>query len=197
MFPRLREGPRMADGRTVGPSRRFAALAVCMAGLTVAACGSGSSSSSPSTTVGRTSTSTTTPPTGAAAQAVSAYRAMWADMVTASQTSDYKSPLLSEHATGSALSVLVQGLAKNQALGIVTKGKPALHPQVTSLTPATGPTQATITDCFDDTQWLEYNTTGGLADNTPGGHRSTTAILVDTDGAWTVTQLAVQATGTC
>jgi hypothetical protein len=122
---------------------------------------------------------------------------MWSDMVTASQTSDYKSPLLSEHASGSALSVLVQGLAKNQALGIVTKGKPVLHPQVTSLTPAADPTQATITDCFDDTHWLEYKSTGGLVDNTPGGRRATTAILVDTNGSWTVTQLAVQATGTC
>ena len=72
-------------------------------------------------------------PTGAAASALAAYRAMWADMVTASLTSDYQSPLLPEHASGEALSVLVQGLAKNQAQGIVAKGEPVLHPQITSL----------------------------------------------------------------
>jgi hypothetical protein len=122
---------------------------------------------------------------------------MWSDMVAASQTSDYQSPLLSEHATGSALSVLVQGLAKNQALGIVTKGKPVLHPQVTSLTPAANPTQATITDCFDSRHWLDYKTTGGLTNNTPGGQHSTAAIVTDAGGSWKVTQLAVQAAGTC
>ena len=122
---------------------------------------------------------------------------MWADMVTASLTSDYQSPLLSEHASGEALSVLVQGLAKNQAQGIVTKGEPVLHPQVTSLTPAANPTQATISDCFDDTHWLEYKTSGGLVNNIPGGQHATMAIVMDTGGTWKVTQLAVQATGTC
>jgi len=118
-------------------------------------------------------------------------------MVTVSRTSDYKSPLLSQHATGSALSVLVQGLAKNQTLGIVTKGKPVLHPQVTSLTPAADPTQATITDCFDSRRWLDYKTTGGLTNNTPGGQHATSAMVTDTGGIWKVTQLAVQAAGTC
>jgi hypothetical protein len=197
MFPRLREKPRTACGRPLGPSRRIAGLALCATAIALAACGSGSPSTSPPTTAGRTSTPTTKPPTGAAAQAISAYRAMWADMVAASQTSDYKSPLLSEHATGSALSVLVQGLAKNQALGIVTKGKPVLHPQVTSLTPAADPTQATITDCFDSRHWLDYKTTGGLTNNTPGGQHSTAAIITDAGGTWKVSQLAVQATGTC
>jgi hypothetical protein len=122
---------------------------------------------------------------------------MWSDMVTASQTSDYKSALLSEHATGSALSVLVQGLAKNQALGVVTKGEPVLHPQVTSLMPTSDPTQATITDCFDSRHWLDYKARGGLTNNTPGGQHSTAAIVTDAAGTWKVTQLAVQAAGTC
>jgi hypothetical protein len=122
---------------------------------------------------------------------------MWADMVTASSTSDYQSPLLSQNASGNALSVLVQGLATNQQQGIVTKGVPVLHPVVTSLFPAGSPTQATITDCFDDTHWLEYKTGGELVNTIPGGHRATTAIVIDTGGLWKVTQLAVQATGTC
>jgi hypothetical protein len=136
-------------------------------------------------------------PTGAAAEALAAYQAMWANMVTAARTSDYQSPLLPEDASGNALSVLVQGLAKNQQQGIVTKGEPALHPQVTSLSPTGDPNQATISDCFDDTHWLEYRTSGGLVNNAPGGRRATTAILMKTNGTWKVTQLAVQATGTC
>lgn len=122
---------------------------------------------------------------------------MWADMVTASRTSDYQSPLLSLHASGTALSVLVRGLARNQEQGIVTKGQPVLHPQVTSLSPSGNPKQATISDCFDARHWLDYTTAGGLADSTPGGRHATMAIVSDLGGLWKVTQLAVQAAGTC
>jgi hypothetical protein len=122
---------------------------------------------------------------------------MWADMVIASQTSNDQSPLLPEHTSGDALSLLVHGLYLNALDGIVTKGQPVLHPQVTSLSPATGPTQATITDCFDDTHWLEYKTGGGLANKTPGGHHATTAVVTDSAGVWRVTSLVVQAADTC
>ena len=197
MFPILQHGPRVALGRRSHLSRLTICVALLAVPVTLAAC-SGSPSGTPSPSTTRpAATSTTQPPTGASAQALSAYRDMWSDMVTVSRTSDYKSPLLSQHATGSALSVLVQGLAKNQTLGIVTKGKPVLHPQVTSLTPAADPTQATITDCFDSRRWLDYKTTGGLTNNTPGGQHATSAMVTDTGGIWKVTQLAVQAAGTC
>jgi hypothetical protein len=197
MFPRLREKPRMACGRPVGPSRRIAALALCATALALAACGSGSPSSSPSTSAGRTSTSTTKMPTGAAAQALSAYRSMWSDMVTASQTSDYQLPSLASHASGDALAVLVHDLAKNQQAGLVTKGRLKLDPQVTSLTPPANPNQVTISDCVNDTHWLNYKSTGGLADKTPGALHATTALVVNESGTWKVTELALQAGDTC
>jgi hypothetical protein len=190
----LQQPQSMANGRHL--RRSIVAACLTLGVLSAAACGTGSSSSVSSTTQ-RTVTPTTAAPTAAAASALAAYRAMWADMVTASLTSNYQSPLLSDHASGEALSVLVQGLAKNQAQGIVAKGKPVLHPQIASLTPAGSPTQAIISDCFDDTHWLEYKSSGGLVNRNPGGHRATTAIATQTSGAWKVTQLAVQATGTC
>jgi hypothetical protein len=122
---------------------------------------------------------------------------MWADMVTAARTSDYQSALLPQNASGDALAVLVHDLAENQQAGLVTKGDPTLNPQVTSLTPTATPTQATITDCVNDTHWLNYKSSGGLANNTPGGRHATTAIVVDTAGTWKVTQLALQSVGTC
>jgi hypothetical protein len=122
---------------------------------------------------------------------------MWADLVGAARTSDFQSPLLSEHASGDALSLFVQGLARDQLHGIVTRGEPALHPQVVSLSPSGDPTKATVADCFDDTHWVEYTTSGGLAKNAPGGRRSTTAVVNESYGIWKVTQLTVGATGTC
>jgi hypothetical protein len=122
---------------------------------------------------------------------------MWADLVEAATTSDYQSPLLSQHASGDALTLFVQGLARDQLHGIVTKGEPVLHPQVTSLSPSGHPTNATITDCFDDTHWIEYTASGGLAKNAHGGRRATSAVLKESNGTWKVTQLTVGATGTC
>jgi hypothetical protein len=122
---------------------------------------------------------------------------MWADMVIASQTSDYQSPQLLQHASGNALALLVHGLYLNGLHGTVTKGTPVLHPQVTSLSPATAPTEATIVDCFDDTHWLEYKTSGGLVNKIPGGHHATEAIVQESAGVWKVSALVVHVAGTC
>jgi hypothetical protein len=117
--------------------------------------------------------------------------------VTAATTSDYRSPLLARYATGPALTLLVQGLARDQLRGIVTRGITTHHPVVTSLSPATDPNRATVSDCFDDTRWIEYTTAGRRAKNSPGGRRRTTAELTRSGGTWKVRQLTVEATGTC
>jgi hypothetical protein len=192
---RLRHFRSLSDSAPPWRATAFAGLLVCVSALAVAGCGS--STSSVATTVRSSTSTSTTQVTGPAAAALAAYRGMWADMVIASRSSDYQSPLLPQKATGQALSLLVQGLAKNQQQGIVTKGEPVLHPQVTALSPQANPTQATISDCFDATHWLEYKNNGGLANSTPGGRHSTTAIVVDEGGVWKVSQLAVQAAGAC
>jgi len=170
---------------------------VCVAVVALAACGAGSSAPAPATVRPIPSPSTTLTPAAVSSQVLAAYRDMWFDLVTAAETSDYQSPLLSQHTTGAALTLLTQGLATDQLHGIVTRGATVHHPTVTSLSPAGTPTRATITDCFDDAKWLEYNGSGGLVKNTPGGRRSTTAQLVKTEGTWKVDQLTVAGTGTC
>jgi hypothetical protein len=165
----------------------------CATVLSLAACGSVSPVAKPAVPT----TPTSPPLAGATAAALAAYREMWADMVIASQTSDYQSPLLPLHASGDALSLLVHGLYLNGLNGIVTGGTPVLHPQITSLTPAMDPTEATITDCFDDTHWLEYKKSGGLVNNIPGGHHATEAIVQEIGGTWKVSGLALRAAGTC
>ncbi len=128
---------------------------------------------------------------------LTAYRRMWADLVTAARTSDFQSPLLSRYTTGEAHTLFVQGLARDQLHDIVTRGQPVLDPRVSSLTPPGDPTRATVTDCFDDTHWSEYTTSGARAKNTPGGRRATTADLVDSGGTWKVDQLEVGSVGSC
>lgn len=170
-------------------------LAATAAATSLAACGS-----SPRRFVERTTAPSSLPSpkvTTPSQEVIAAYREMWADFVAASQTSDYQSPLLSQYSSGDALSLLVHGLYMNMRHGIVTKGRPLLHPQVTSLSPTAYPTQATITDCFDDTHWLEYTSSGDLLDSVPGGHHATTAILQESNGVWKVCALVLQDSGTC
>jgi hypothetical protein len=167
----------------------------------LAACGGSDSSASSKTSSTRArhdATSTTNAASLAGTQAVTAYKAMWQDMVAASETADYQSPRLAEHAVGDALSLLVRGVYANKAHGVVVKGVPVTHPTVIGVTPAVNPTSASIRDCFDATKWLEYDaTTGALKDETPGGRHMTTATVVFADGVWRVTQLLVGGLDTC
>jgi hypothetical protein len=169
------------------------------ASVALMGCGSGSSSTATTNTTSRTvpSPSTTQSPAAAAAEALSAYRAMWADLATAARTSNFQSELLPKHASGSTLTLLVQGLAKDQEQNIVTRGTPIIDPKVTSLAPAQDPKRASIADCFDNTHWIEYKTAGGRAKNSAPGRRATTAVLERIDGTWKVAQLTILATGTC
>lgn len=166
------------------------ALTACVA-LALAACGSGPSASSSTTTP---STTTAASPSGAV---IAAYRTMWGDLVIAARTSDYQSPLLSQHATGAALTLLVQGLARDQLHGIVTRGRTSHHLVIASLTPAANPTRAVVHDCFDDSGWIEYTTDGKRAKNAAGGRHDTTATLVEVGGTWKVSQLTVEPAGSC
>ena len=161
-------------------------------------CGAGSSPTAAPTTAPSTHPgSTTGVPVDPSGRVLSAYRAMWADLVSAARTSNFQSPRLSQHTTGQALTLFVQGLARDQLHGIVTRGTPALDPMVTSISPEQDPPRATVGDCFDDTHWVEYQTTGKLAKNAPGGRRATTAQLVKTSGAWKVDQISIGKPGSC
>ena len=190
----IRPFARRASSR----SAILSGLILCTA-VALVACGSGSPAAAVPTTTGpaHPSSTTTQAPADVAPKVIADYRSMWADLVSAARTSDYQSALLPQHASGDALTLLVEGLAKDQELGIVTRGKLVIQPHITSLTPAGNPTKASITDCFDDTHWIEYKTSGGLEKNAPGGRRSTTADLVRMGRTWKVTQLTIRATGTC
>ena len=76
-------------------------------------------------------------------------------------------------------------------------GHVTLDPVVGSTAPSADPTRVTVTDCVDDSHWVEYTTSGGRAANPAGGRRRTTAVVARRPGAWKVTQLTVGAVGSC
>ncbi len=67
-----------------------------------------------------------------------AYLGMWQAFVAASRTADYQSASLAHYAAGDALSLLMRGLYQNYRNGIVTRGRPSFHPDVT-IAPRTMP----------------------------------------------------------
>ncbi|WP_199826201.1 hypothetical protein [Streptomyces sp. SBT349] len=136
----------------------------------------------------------------AAAEAVEAYEGMWSAMAEAGETSDWRSPVLAEFATGEALSAISRGMYADHRNGVVTRGGgPELAPEVDSAEPPEDPTTVVIADCGDSSGWLKYfEESGEPVDDEPGGRQAITAeVRVQEDGAWRVVRFAVQGVGSC
>ena len=175
-----------------------AALLVGAVAATASACSSGSTPSQATSSAAHTpapaAASTASSTTGPAAEALAAYRAMWADLVAANQTSNYQAPNLPDHLAGQALLTVTDNMAVEKAQGIITLGQPVLHPVVVSASA----TSVQIQDCVQDSGWLQYlAATHKLLNDIPGGDRSTTATVTDEHGTWKVTQINSEAEGTC
>jgi hypothetical protein len=123
---------------------------------------------------------------------------MWSDFTTAGHTSDWQSPLLSQHATAYALQVLEKSLYTDHQNGVITKGAPVDRPRVKSVSPATDPTVVLISDCGDSSQTRKYVEKTDQPTGSPGGRQAITAeVRKQPDGSWKVDQFAVEGVGTC
>ena len=132
-------------------------------------------------------------------KAVEVYLGMWRNMATAARTSNWQSPLLSQFATGTALTTISRGLYTDHQNGLVTLGEPKLSPSVAGMEPEDEPDLVRISDCGDSTNWLKYDAKTRLAaDDGPGGRRSISAVVTkQAGGHWMVSDFAVKAVGTC
>lgn len=184
--------------------RRVGLVLAGLATVTMAACSTTSSPtgvSTPGTGNSSAPTTSTSPSMSPAAvasqQALAAYTGMWQSMAQADQTADYQSPQLAKYATGDALGVISRSIYTDYKNGEVSKGAPVLHPHVTKLDPQNNPTTVTISDCGDSTHWLKYKADGASTGDA-GGRRSITAeVKKQSDGAWMVSDFAVEGLGSC
>jgi hypothetical protein len=179
-------------------------LVLAVVGLSlIASCtgtdgGGGGVASAPSTTSStRTAPSATSRPSGATtdpkAAALSAYRAYWADVVAASQTADFRSSRLDDHARGQPVTAIRDHLRQLQQAGLVDRGDIILAPRVVSLNSTT----AGIRDCQDLTGFLKHDAKTGELRDQPSGNRYLAEAMVTRIGSqWKVTQVA-QAVSIC
>ena len=126
-----------------------------------------------------------------------AYLGMWQAFVAASRTADYQSASLAHYAAGDALSLLTRGLYQNHRNGIVTRGRPSFHPDVTIASSNGAAFQATVVDCADSSHWVDYYKSGKPAPGEAQGRQRIHARLRPFDGEWKVTYLVVEKVGTC
>ena len=136
----------------------------------------------------------TADPRAAARTAVLAsYRGFWADVVAASQTADWQSPRLDDHARGQPLQAIRNHLLLMRQEGLVARGDMRLAPKLVSLTA----NMARVEDCQDITGFLNHDAKTGALRARPSGKRFLAkATLTLIDGRWLVTQ-AAQAIAVC
>ncbi|MGI5214863.1 hypothetical protein [Plantactinospora sp. CA-290183] len=179
------------------PWHRPLVLMVASLLLAAAGCGSDDGRSAPDPTL---SVSAPVPDARAMAeeQALQAYRGMWQAYATAGLAANADEPDLPRYASGQALTTLRQGLAALRRDGEVIKGEYGSSPRVADASPADQPATVRIRDCLDGSNFLTYKATGELADDEPGGRRSTEATVAGTGAeGWKVIRFAIQEVGTC
>ncbi|GEM_PF-2218591 len=175
----------------VGIVAMFVLLTACLGRQ-----GGGSASGAPASVAASRSASMT-PRAIAERDALAAYTSMWMTMAKDAETSDPDDPELRRYASGRALASVVNSLAVDKGRGVVSRGRPVLHPRVVSLTPDAAPVEATIGDCANTVNWTKVKVDGSPFSDPPGGSRKITATVRSTDGRWMVVEVAVGPVGSC
>jgi len=163
---------------------------------------SGCSSDKPTKTPTKTPSPSASPSLGPRAvaerDALAAYTGMWLAMGKAAEVPDPDAPELRQHAAETALARLVSVLVTYRETDVVTRGAPIVNARVSGATPADAPTEITVADCGDSTNWTKHKkSTGELIKDDPRGRRNITAVVKPVDGSWKVVSFDVGDIGSC
>ncbi|MEU9744786.1 hypothetical protein [Streptomyces niveus] len=145
--------------RLAGPVLTCVVVAGAMAG-----CGSSdtkSTPSSPSTTAPASKSPTSDPDQAAKDDVLSAYTNMREIQIKMAADGDLHTQDLAKYAKGDASTDLKKSVLRNRSLGIKFTGRPEMSPKVTSVD--TKNKAATLSDCFDATNWKPVYTSSGKA----------------------------------
>lgn len=163
------------------------------------ACGAPPATTTKAPTTALPPSSAINPADAARNEAVAVYLKMWSVFFSAGSTSDWQSPTLGQHAVGTALNKLTDGLRRDRDRGVVTKGEPTHDTSVSSMEPPVDPKKVVVRDCSDSSNALKYRADNGeRVGNTPGGRQRIDAIVEkQLDGVWKVSDFGVHEVGSC
>jgi hypothetical protein len=104
-----------------------------------------------------------------------------------------------QYSNKNALALDLQALLMYQKAGVVFTGAPKLNPKVTSLDLAAKPPSATITECFDATNWKPIYRASGQSALTPGQALKYVEVITAQrlDGSWKITEVQLEKDRPC
>jgi len=133
-------------------------------------------------------------------KALAAYNGFREAYVAASATADANSPDLAKYAIDPALAQLKYDLFQMNRQGLVTTGRPAWSPRVTSVNLTARPQSVEIKDCLDITNWHTVHKDTGKPAEAPGQAQrfvvTAQAVLTD-DGRWLIRQTTADRKTSC
>jgi hypothetical protein len=177
-------------------TRRFLVGAVVTFALIATGCSSDGSGGTPPPTP--SATPSLDARAAAERDALAAYVGMWQAMAKAGEVPDPDAPELRQFAADRALARIVDVIFTYRETGVVTRGAPVTNAHVTGVSPAEAPTEVTVADCGDSTNWTKHKkATGELIEDDPRGRRNITAVVKIVDGSWKVVSFDVGDIGSC
>jgi len=187
-----------------GGIRRTAAVAAAgtAAALALSGCGS-SAPAKPAPTASASTSPAPSPSTDAAtaadAQILAAYRGYRQVEVQMFATGTGSATAQAKYSNGNALAQDLKALLDYQKAGVIFTGQPKLAPKVTEVDLAAKPPQATITDCFDATNWKPVYKSTGQSALTPGQSLRYVEVITAQvlDGSWKITNVDLQKDRPC
>lgn len=175
-------------------------LALAMVIAAGTACGQKSNSpgGSPPPSVGA-SASSPSAEQAAGEKALAVYHRYRSAYVTAAATADTTSTDLKKYAGGAALVQVQVALQRQRSDGIVMRGQPVSHAEVTQVTLGKPP-RVVIEDCVDNTNWQPFRKATGKSAAPPS--QATRFVITSTveqygDGRWLVSESTADRSRSC
>ncbi|WP_328373155.1 hypothetical protein OG800_49785 (plasmid) [Streptomyces sp. NBC_00445] len=144
------------------PSRFTGTILLLTIAASLAGCGSGEEKdpSSPSKTAPASTAASSDPNQKAKDDVLAAYTNMREVQISMARDGDLHTLDLTKYAKGEAAADLKKSVLRNRQLGIKFTGRPIMDPEVSV---GTSRDTATVTDCFDATNWKPVYTSSGKA----------------------------------
>jgi hypothetical protein len=125
----------------------------------------------------------------AEAEALRAYRGMWAGLLEVGKRPDGDAPQLAEYASGAQLQENRRRMREFKRRGVVLRGTVRSAPRVVALVPRT---RAIVEDCVDSSRWVEVDAaTGRTLPNRTTPPDLNVVTLEPAGGVWKVTRIQV------
>ncbi|MEV8059490.1 hypothetical protein AB0P37_24220 [Streptomyces antimycoticus] len=112
---------------------------------------------------------------------IAAYRAYWSEQVKAYSKANVEATDLDKYASADALGRARSDVLSLQKAGVIAKGAPVNHPEVSDLDMDRQVPRATVTDCLDVSKWTRVKKKTGETVASPKGQLKKYTATINTE----------------